>query len=219
MSDQPTSTSDLLRQIGGLREELDTRSAEAEQLQKLSGDVDARLASATKLEELRARLASVGIEGAGLFRDLRNQIDSGFADATVSRVDLFEKIKQDIIAQWTKDNSGPDPKQVFDDVESWVEGWFVNAYARSSAGWGHWCPEWWRHPEATERLTALWHSWEAAQKNTATGMAHWYVMYADPIFGQLTDSRGTFASCSDVHGRVLPSLQTITVEEGYPRLP
>jgi hypothetical protein len=152
-------------------------------------------------------------------RDLRDDLDRATNAETVARTEAIDKIRGEILDEWTHHNTGPDAEKVYDDVESWVEGWFVHAYARSSAGWGHWCPEWWRHPEAGERLTALWHSWEAAQKNTATGMAHWYVMYADSIFGQLTDSRGTFASCSDGHGRVLPSLATIRVEEGYPKLP
>ena len=168
MTDQPTSASDLLRQIRQVRDDLDTLAAKQ----------------------------------------------------TVELAEHTARIKDEILSEWTRHNTGPDTtKKVYDDVQSWVDGWFVRAYARSSAGWGHWCPEWWRHPEAVERLTALWNSWEAAQKNKATGMAHWYVMYADPIFGQLTATHGTFASCSDGHVRVLPSLQTITVEEGYPRLP
>jgi len=167
MTDQPTSASDLLREIRRLRDDLDTLTAKQ----------------------------------------------------TVELVEHTARIKTEILDEWTQHNTGPDTKKVYDDVQSWVEGWFVHAYARSSAGWGHWCPEWWRHREAVSRLTALWQSWEAAQKNTATGMAHWYVMYADPIFGHLTASHGVFASCKDEHIRLLPSLATITVEAGYPHTP
>ena len=152
-------------------------------------------------------------------RQLRDDLDTLTAKQTVELAEHTARIKDEILAEWTQHGSGPETKKVYDDVASWVENWFVHAYARSAVGGGIWCAEWWRHPEAVSRLTALWHSWEAAQKNTAAGMAHWYVMYADPVYGQLTDSRGTFVSCEHGHGRVLPSLATITVEDGYPRLP
>jgi hypothetical protein len=148
-------------------------------------------------------------------RQIRDDLDNLAAKQTVELAEHTARTKDEILDEWTQHNTRPTTHPT---VQAWVEGWFVHAYARSSAGWGHWCPEWWRHPEAVLRLTVMWQYWERAQR-PGCEMHNWY-LYADDQFRELTDSRGTFASCGDDgHVRVLPPLKTITVEEGYPKLP
>lgn len=178
------------------------------QLRELRGTLDAALADAPHLGALRDQLAYVAGAQA---KKLRDQIDEGFADATHSRVNLIAGIKKDLLAEMEANGRGLTNHA---NVQSWVEGWFAHYYARSAAGGGNWCGEWWRHPEAVSRLRAMWRYWEEAQR-PGHDMHDWWP-YADQQFKELTDSRGTFVSCGpDGHGRTPPPLSTVTVEAGY----
>ena len=42
-----------------------------------------------------------------------------------------------------------------------MTGYFLPMFRRPLGGEFRWCPQWWAHPEAVSRLTALWRSWEA----------------------------------------------------------
>jgi hypothetical protein len=95
----------------------------------------------------------------------------------------------------------PRPNWKHQTLDEWVRDWYAVHYARSSGI--RWCAQWYEHPEAVARLHALWTAWEAAQRNPDTGMAHWYVHYADPMFHELVQQRGTFVSC-DPDGHSTP---------------
>ncbi|WP_245650706.1 DUF4913 domain-containing protein [Nocardia harenae] len=59
-----------------------------------------------------------------------------------------------------------------------------------------WCPEWWRHQEATLRLESAWRAWEHFRLDSATGMSVWLLDHADPHLNRLIDQRGPFRYCS-----------------------
>lgn len=59
-----------------------------------------------------------------------------------------------------------------------------------------WCASWWRHPEAVDRLAALWHAWEALRQDPATGMATWWLSYFDLMWAALTSEYGPMARCT-----------------------
>lgn len=59
-----------------------------------------------------------------------------------------------------------------------------------------WCSEWWKHPEALQRLEALWHSWENTRASKSSSMLDWWRDF-DYHFAQLTSSAGVFKMCRD----------------------
>lgn len=68
---------------------------------------------------------------------------------------------------------------------------------RRASGGRAWCGQWWRHPEAVERLTALWHAWETLRHEGGTAMSDWWVHHFDPHFAVLSDAeRGPFQACA-----------------------
>jgi len=98
----------------------------------------------------------------------------------------------------------------FPDLESWVNGFFVIAFARpaSQIRWGS---SWWDHPETVLRLDALWRTCEAAQLDPVRGVAVWIRDFLEPNLAVLFSPAGPFADCGDgthVRGSVLPVAPT-----------
>ncbi len=100
--------------------------------------------------------------------------------------------------------SGTDGQQGeprFPDVQTWVGQWLapvirrhvnVKRPSRTLA----WCPQWWRHAEAVDRLTACWRAWEGLRLDGTTGISTWWLQHFDPMWAQLTDAEdGPFAPC------------------------
>lgn len=64
-----------------------------------------------------------------------------------------------------------------------------------------WCPQWWRHPEALERLTALWLAFEQARlSQEPAALSGWWLGHADPHMQQLMHPRGPFMYCGARRG-------------------
>ncbi|WP_414173027.1 DUF4913 domain-containing protein [Clavibacter tessellarius] len=62
-----------------------------------------------------------------------------------------------------------------------------------------WCPEWWKHPEAVERLFALWTARTQAYANDEdlAAASSWWVYHWDHHAPILFDSRtGPFRNCN-----------------------
>lgn len=82
-------------------------------------------------------------------------------------------------------------------VDQWVSGWLLPMWSRDLHGEAStWCPQWWRHPEAVARLTALWLCWEHLRLDPATGMSSWWRDHADHHLGVLLSSSTVFKGCS-----------------------
>jgi hypothetical protein len=100
--------------------------------------------------------------------------------------------------------------EAFETLEDFVDGFVRVAYARQVYDTQEitWCPEWWRHPEAVSRLTAMWRAFEHLRAADATGMSNWWLSHADKHMARLFDPRGTFKYCSarDGHRDVLVPL-------------
>jgi cytochrome P450 len=97
----------------------------------------------------------------------------------------------------------PDPGtatdfQVYPDVVAFVTECIAPSICRPTGrGRGKWCPEWWRHPEAVRRLTALWHAWERLRLEGGAAVSTWWLYHFDGHFRVLTDPEyGPFQSCS-----------------------
>jgi hypothetical protein len=68
-------------------------------------------------------------------------------------------------------------------------------FIRPLGGEFRWCPQWWRHPEAVTRLTALWRAWEVFRLEPATGIADWLRDHLDHQLPILLGPRGPFFQC------------------------
>lgn len=90
---------------------------------------------------------------------------------------------------------GPPP--AFLDEVDWFEGWLAPVVRRQLKAGTYWCARWRDHPEAAERLQALWEAWEAARAEGGNAMSYWWTVHFDAHWGVLTDSaRGSFAACA-----------------------
>ncbi len=90
------------------------------------------------------------------------------------------------------------PTTLYGSVAEWVADFLAVAYAREvrvNGAHHYWCSQWWRHPEALDRLDALWRAWEALRRDPATGPAVWWKDYADPLMTVLLSRDGPFGQC------------------------
>lgn len=91
---------------------------------------------------------------------------------------------------------------VYSHADEWVRNVFVlllGEYKRvSAAGRGdglRWCPRWWAHPLALDRLESLWRAWEALRVDPGTGLSVWYRDHFAPALADLTGADGPFRQC------------------------
>lgn len=94
------------------------------------------------------------------------------------------------------------PPLLYPTLVHWVHGWLVPTYRRP-VGDGRnmaWCPEWWRHPEAVFRLSALWRGWEQHRLEPGDAMSAWARDHLDHHMRVLLDPAGPLRGCSDDRG-------------------
>jgi hypothetical protein len=91
------------------------------------------------------------------------------------------------------------PRPQFPSLDRWVEEWLSQVLRRRTVGGVHWCRRWWAHPEALDRLGALWGAWEAAQLEGGAAQSHWWLGHLEPHWNALTSSAGPFAACDRQH--------------------
>jgi hypothetical protein len=93
------------------------------------------------------------------------------------------------------------PQPYFADVDVFVREYLAPTYCRSLEGSQRaWCPEWWRHAEAINRLEALWRAWEHLRLDPATGMSVWWRDHADHQMAALLAPDGPFKGCGTGRG-------------------
>jgi len=115
------------------------------------------------------------------------------------------------VTDWT--DEAPEPAgPVYDSVEAFVVDHLAPLIQRKLEGPVTWCPAWREHPEADDRLTALWEAWETLHVQGGTGRSTWWLAHADPQRVVLMDAdRGPFVYCGPVkghHGERYSSLPT-----------
>lgn len=104
----------------------------------------------------------------------------------------------------------------FSNPFQWVEQWFAETIRRRMGPTTLWCPHWWQHPEARQRLFALWSAWEAAEAEGGASPSIWWISHFDSHWRELTASDGPFASCAGSHRDALPPLKTVPYPEDKP---
>ncbi len=106
------------------------------------------------------------------------------------------------------DDSTPDA--MYDSVESFVTDHLALLIQRHLEGAVTWCPQWQEHPEAVDRLTALWEAWEALHVQGGTARSTWWLDHADPHLAVLMDAdRGPFVYCSPTRGHAAGRYQPL----------
>lgn len=118
---------------------------------------------------------------------------------------VVSAVPADEWAEEEQEAAEPAPELLYPSLDQWMAGYLAPTWRRNFGNGSHatWCPGWWRHAEAVDRLTALWRAWEHLRLDPATGMAVWWRDFADPAMAVLTDTRGPFANCSPDRGHGL----------------
>lgn len=100
-----------------------------------------------------------------------------------------------------RDNDSRATSARWPSLEAFVADYLCRVYARQVTDTTEavWCPCWWEHPEAVERLTVLWRTREE-KGSTATGLSGWWLDHCDPHMTRLLDPAGPFKYCSARHG-------------------
>jgi hypothetical protein len=100
-------------------------------------------------------------------------------------------------------DQAPDDEEEFDLMPAflaWVEDHLsVVEYTHSDKSTAAWCPEWWKHPEAVERLWASFEAREQARQDAAVHMdalSDWWLTHWDRHAAILFDAKaGPFRKC------------------------
>ncbi|WP_255596440.1 DUF4913 domain-containing protein [Cellulomonas sp. C5510] len=85
-----------------------------------------------------------------------------------------------------------EPELVYGSVIQFVEEYLLPLYRRKTATW---CPQWWKHPEVTVRLQALWLSWEQLRQDPALGLSVWLRDHLDHHMPIVLASDGPLKGC------------------------
>lgn len=95
----------------------------------------------------------------------------------------------------------PTAEWIYDSLVGWLDGFFFPVFERSvSASKQPWCAEWFQHPEAVQRLNALWRAWEDLRTQPGAEWSTWWTHHLDPHLRALCDvETGTFSQCGSGH--------------------
>ena len=112
------------------------------------------------------------------------------------------------------------PTSAFPDSATWVSLWLCPNLEREIKRTFEGCPSWWDHPEAVQRIEALWRAWESLRLDGGTGMNTWWVDHADPQLAQLCNPDiGPFGHCHTTHGRDIAPLLALNPPDDWPLRP
>jgi uncharacterized protein DUF4913 len=114
-----------------------------------------------------------------------------------------------------RSESGEDSAERFVDVEDFVAHYLSPTIQRKMGGGVVWCRRWWAHPEAANRLWALWRGYESARLQEGGSLSRWWVNQVDPHLEVLLDDRGPFSECRKGKHRVSPGLPHEPAPDGW----
>lgn len=93
------------------------------------------------------------------------------------------------------ENESPDLQQ---ELSQWWQEFFLPTIESTQLRDRIWCPQWREHPEAVEKVYALWTSHMAAV-SSPNELAGWWVNSFEPIIDKLTHRNGIFRNCETGH--------------------
>lgn len=157
----------------------DSDNREAWQLTKLAKDVE-------KIKR-RRELATAAIEN-------RLAEEETAAAAVVRARASLRRLESEsaVFLLGGEDAGEATPELVYGNVVEFVEDYLQPLYRRRTSAW---CPEWWKHPEATVRLQALWLSWEQLRTDPALGLSVWLRDHFDHHMTILVSGDGPLKGC------------------------
>ena len=94
-------------------------------------------------------------------------------------------------------NGGEDFAFTPEELVDWVEVLVGMLESVDRSQNQYWCSQWWNHPEAVDRLRALYEQWLEAQANG--GMSSWWIDHFDRHATVLFAKRGPFGECGTAH--------------------
>ncbi|GAB4590352.1 DUF4913 domain-containing protein [Nocardia sp. IFM 10818] len=99
----------------------------------------------------------------------------------------------------------PKPQPKYASAKEFVEDYLTQVYRREVIERGaeekvRWCPEWWKHGEATGRFEALHRAFEAARQGENAEMSAYWLNHMDQHMDRLFDVEGPFKYCSPAKG-------------------
>ncbi len=115
-----------------------------------------------------------------------------------------------VIDEWESDRPDPPPPAVpppaaatdppplkFPTPQAFV-AWWATVYRRDVVDDRdlRWCPDWWRHEEASILLVDLWRTFEQLRHDKAGGMSTLWRDHAGHIMRTLMDPKGPLKKCS-----------------------
>lgn len=108
----------------------------------------------------------------------------------------------------------PAPELLYPNLIAFVTDWLVPMYRRSMENREYaWCPQWWRHPEAVLRLSALWRGFEEQRRQPGTAMSAWIRDHLDHHLPLLMDAdRGPLRGCTAPKGHAQRPLQRMPLD-------
>ena len=115
-----------------------------------------------------------------------------------------------------EEEQGP-PEPAYPNSATWVAKWLCPNLEREIKRTFEWCPQWWDHPEAVQRLEALWRAWEFLRLDPGIGMSTWWVDHADAHLALLCNPDiGPFGHCHTTHGRDVAALRATEPPDDWP---
>jgi hypothetical protein len=87
------------------------------------------------------------------------------------------------------------PSLLYPDLPSFVAEQLAPSWRRQTGPGLVWCRQWWKHPEAVQRLEALWRAFEHLRHDPALGMSVWWRDHVDPHMAALTNPDGPMKGC------------------------
>ncbi len=91
---------------------------------------------------------------------------------------------------------------LYPDTATWVAEWLCPRMEREITRTVEWCARWWDHPEAVERLDALWEAWEFGRIGGGPWKSAWWLTHADRHLPRLCHpDTGPFGHCHTRHRR------------------
>jgi len=115
-----------------------------------------------------------------------------------------------------KDTYEPeDLPERFCDVEDFVAHFMAPVIERRLGGGRLWCAKWWKHPEAVNRLWALWRAYEAFRAQGGTALSAWWVYHVDSHLAVVMGEWGPFWRCRKGHSDGLTPLPNLPAPEGW----
>ena len=87
---------------------------------------------------------------------------------------------------------------VYASADEWLREWMLPNWRPPLGELKYrWCSRWWLHPEAVNRVEALWRAWEHLRNEGLLGPSVWWRDHFTHHWGVLTSTDGPFAACKN----------------------